>query len=282
MVSDSPPAPPESGPVIGVSWPRSGHHMLVRLLTLYFGPGFGYCDFYGGKPRVAGIETCCGRTPCIHAERIKLTKSHDFDLDLPQIPGQKYLIQYRAFAPSVVSNFELFVRNGGEDSMMSFHDFASSEFTRYLGFVERWVRSDFAKDQLVLDYSTFLADPQAELARTIAFVDPADPLDAGRIARAIERVDGQEVKEGKVTDLRGAGIHAERSLDDFRHCTPWLQWDLENLHLPHGAVIKAFRKILDRDPNRAHMLYFQSFPTVEELETYLRNSDEYKSIRENE
>ena len=95
--------------VIGVSWPRSGHHLLVRLLTLYFGETFRYCDFYGG------VDNCCKTAPCTRAD-IHLAKSHDFDLALPQIADRKYLIQYRDFVPSVVSNFELHVRNGAPDT----------------------------------------------------------------------------------------------------------------------------------------------------------------------
>lgn len=252
--------------------------MLVRLLTLYFGPGFGYCNVYGGKPQVAGIDICCGRIPCLHAGRIHLTKSHDFNLNLPQVPGQRYLIQYRDFAPSVVSNFELFVCNGGEDSAESFHDFASNEFTRYLGFLQRWVRSDFARDQLVLNYSTFLGDPLTELGRAVAFVDPDTPLDEDRLRRAIADVDGQEVKRGQVRTLRKAGVHPERSLSDFRYHTPHLQKSLEELCLPHTAVVGAFLRILKRHPNRAHMLRFQSFRSVEELEAYLMASEEYGNL----
>ena len=56
--------------VTGVSWPRSGHHLLVRMLKLYFGETFGYCDFYGG------IEGCCKTVPCTRTDSVHLTKSH--------------------------------------------------------------------------------------------------------------------------------------------------------------------------------------------------------------
>jgi len=29
-----------------VSWPRSGHHLLERVLGAYFGERWGYCEFY--------------------------------------------------------------------------------------------------------------------------------------------------------------------------------------------------------------------------------------------
>lgn len=267
----------ETSPIIGISWPRSGHHMLVRLLQLYFGPNFGYCDFYGGKPWVEEIDTCCGQIPCAHADRIWLTKNHDFDLDLPQIEGERYLIQYRDFAPSVISNFELHVRNGGADTALSFRKFASGEFSRYLGFIERWVHSDFARDQLALNYSTFLSDPQAELARTVAFIRPDMAIDTDRIAEAIANVDGQEVKQGKVKTLHKSGVHPERALKDFRHYTPALERDLLGLRLSRRVVMEVFDAVLARAPAEANVLRFQGFDSGEALMEHLKDSDEYRA-----
>lgn len=268
--------PDPTGPVIGVSWPRSGHHMLVRLLQLYFGPEFGYCDFYGGKPWVDEIETCCKQIPCVHADRIWLTKNHDFELNLPQIPNQKYLIQYRDFAPSVVSNFELFVRNGGEDSVLAFRKFASGEFTRYLGFVERWVTSEFATDQLRLNYSVFLNDPHTELSRAVTFLNPGTPVDADRIAAAIANVDGEEIKQGRVKSLHKSGVHPERALSDFRHFSPALEMELNNLHLSRSAVMEVFDTVLGRAPAEANVLRFQGFETREALTEELVDTEEYR------
>lgn len=275
-MTQQPPPVSRSGPIIGVSWPRSGHHMLVRLLQLYFGPEFGYCDFYGGNPWVAEIDVCCGQIPCARGERIWLTKNHDFELDLPQIEGQKYLIQYRDFAPSVISNFELFVRNGGADTALSFRKFASGEFTRYQGFTERWVTSAFGRAQLGLNYSTFLSDPHTELDRAVAYIRPDLPVDADRIARAIADVDGEEVKQGRVKPLHKSGVHPERALSDFRHYTPALENELTSLKLSRRAVMEVFDQILGRPPAEANVLRFQSIESREALSANLMQSDEYR------
>lgn len=279
MTQKNPTAPDAPSPIIGVSWPRSGHHMLVRMLQLYFRCDFGYCDFYGGKPWVDEIETCCKQIPCRHAGRIWLTKNHDFDLDLAQIEGQRYLIQYREFAPSVISNFELHVRNGGADTPLSFRKFASGEFSRYLGFIERWVHSDFARDQLTLNYTTFLSDPQTELARTVAFIRPDMAIDTHRIAQAIENVDGQEVKQGKIKTLHKSGVHPERALSDFRHHTPALEGELLGLRLSRRVVMEVFDAVLGRFPAEANVLRFQGFDSGEALTEQLQASDEYRSRR---
>jgi len=57
--------------VAGVSWPRSGHHLLQRLLQSYF-PSLLYCDFYGAE------TDCCKRIPCSRP-KVGFSKSHDFN-----------------------------------------------------------------------------------------------------------------------------------------------------------------------------------------------------------
>ena len=74
--------------VVGISWPRSGHHMLLRLLKLYFGPSFGYCSLYGDRPEHPEVPQCCRCVPCTNAGKINFSKNHDFDLSP--------VIQYRS------------------------------------------------------------------------------------------------------------------------------------------------------------------------------------------
>ncbi|WP_217639326.1 hypothetical protein [Salinihabitans flavidus] len=265
--------------MIGISWPRSGHRMLVGLLKLYFGKSFGYCNFHSGKPSVEDISTCCKQIPCKHAGRIMLTKNHDFDLSVPQLEGEKYLIQYRDFAPSVVSNFELFVRNGNEDSVLSFRKFVSNQFSRYLDFVNKWVHSPFAQDQLVLNYGTFLDDPHGELQRTIRYFDPEAEPDTDRIAQAIAEVDGQKIEQKTVKALHKSGVHGDRDLRQFRHYSPALFDEIERLRLPRQTVIAAFRKHLGRAPSELNILRFQGYESKEAFEVFLQDSKEYRLLK---
>jgi hypothetical protein len=264
-------------PVVGISWPRSGHHMLVRLLQLYFGSAFGYCDYYSGKPAVPDLASCCGKVPCRHPDRVTLTKNHDFDLAAPQVEGQKYLIQYRDFIPSVVSNFELYLRQGGEDTALSFRKFASAEFTRYLGFTDKWVHSDFARHQLLLNYGEFLRDPQTELTRVVTFIAPGLHVDHARIVDAVDRVDGEKIEQKKVERLTGVGVHKERDVRDFRHYSPALFAQLAALRLPRECVTGAFLRLLGRNPKEENVLVLQGYESLEALEAFLRGSDEYRA-----
>lgn len=77
------------------SLPRSGLHYLKSTLSRVFGEHFSFCEWYQ-EPG------CCKRMPCAltgfatHAEqtgnlRIRLTKSHDFDLADPIFDTNRYL-----------------------------------------------------------------------------------------------------------------------------------------------------------------------------------------------
>jgi len=217
-------------PHIGVSWPRSGHHLLVRLLQHALGPGFGYCQHYHTS------AACCGRLPCLRGD-IHLTKSHDFAGDLPQLQGRRYLVQHRAFLPSVISDFELVVRGGGEDSRSAFLRHASRRFGAFRTFRSRWVESDFARRQIVLCYEDLVADPEEALGRVLASLAPGPGPDPARIACAVREVDGERIERGAVQHLRGAGVHAPRDPRRFRHHDPELFALLARLRLTREDVL---------------------------------------------
>lgn len=264
-------------PVQGISWPRSGHHLVVRLLQGYFGPAFGYCEFHRAeRPSVPGIEKCCKTVPCAYGARgVHFTKNHDFDLDAPQVEGLPYLVQYRDFVPSVVSNFELFIRTGGEDSAEAFRRFASNQFTRYANFTDKWVNSDFISDQIVLHYDDLTAHPEEALAHMVRWFAPDHTPDTARIAQVVRAVDGQKVERAKTTKLAGTGVHASRDVRDFRYYAPQLFDALANLKLRREDVIATFRKVLGRKPGEPNMLRLQCQPDLETLEATLRASPEY-------
>jgi hypothetical protein len=257
--------------VVGVSWPRSGHGMLMRLLKLYYGPGFGYCEFYRDD-----ID-CCRQFPCTRQDSVHFTKNHDWDLALPQLPGRKYLIQYRSFLPSVVSNFELHVRGGGPDTPEGFRAFASREFERYDAFMRKWVQSDFARRQLTLNYGAFLQAPETEFARVVAFFTPEQDVNRERIAEAVANVASERVTASNITREAGAGVHQERDVRAFRHYDAALFEMLERLKITRAEVVRAFEQVLGRKPREEAILPHQTYESGDELRTALRASDEYRA-----
>ena len=255
--------------VIGVSWPRSGHHLLARLFRLYHGPTFTYCGFYDQ----AG---CCGRVPCARAGEVRYSKNHDFDGTLPQRAGHRYLIQTRRFAPSVVSNFELYLREGGADTTDSFARFASAQFTAYRAFRDKWVTSDFARGQTVLAYEDLIRDPAMALTRALAPFGVTDP-DPDRLRAAIAQVDGEKVADRRITPCPGTGVHRPRDVTQFRHYDAKLFGYLDKLKLTRQEVNRLFRRHLGRDAAEANMLALQTNPSLDALERMILGSPEYTS-----
>lgn len=258
---------PRPSYVMGVSWPRSGHHLLARLLRLYYGPNFSYCGVYEQRE-------CCGQMPCARAGQIRYSKNHDFEGALPQDLSQRYLIQTRAFAPSVVSNFELYLREGGTDDAESFARFASAQFTAYRAFQTKWVTSDFARTQLVISYEELLQDPAHALRAALAAFGEMSP-NATRIRAAIGQVDGEEVAHRRIRPRPGTGVHPPRDVTQFRHYDATLFGYLDKLKLTRQEVIEMFRCHLGRDAAEANMLALQTTPTVAAVEQMILSSREY-------
>lgn len=253
--------------VMGVSWPRSGHHLLVRLIRLYYGPKFTYCGFYGQPD-------CCGQTPCARAGMIRYSKNHDFDGTLPQDAEQRHLIQTRAFAPSVVSNFELYLREGGRDDAASFARFASAQFTAWRAFQDKWVTSGFARTQTVIPYEALIRDPATALTYALSSFGDTTP-DPARLRAAISEVDGEDVAQRRITPRPGSGVHAPRDVTQFRHYDAHLFRHLDKLHLTRQEVNRLFRRNLGRDAAEANMLALQASPSLEALERMILGSPEY-------
>ena len=257
--------------VVGVSWPRSGHHLLARLLRLYYGPKFTYCGFYG-QPG------CCGQVPCARAGQVRYSKNHDFDGTLPQDAGQRHLIQTRAFTPSVVSNFELHLREGGRDDAASFARFASAQFAAWRAFQEKWVTSDFARTQTVIPYEALIRDPVTALTYALTSFGESRP-DPARLRAAIASVDGEDVAERRITPRPGSGVHAPRDVTQFRHYDAKLFGYLDKLTLTRQEVNRMFRRHLGRDAAEANMLALQASPALDVLERMILGSPEYTSRR---
>lgn len=266
LVSTRPHGPPPY--VMGVSWPRSGHHLLVRLLRLYYGPDFAYCAFYNQGPG------CCGQAPCARPGRVRFSKNHDFDGTLKLRRRQPCIVQIRAFPPSVVSNFELYLRQGGRDDAASFARFASAEFTRYRAFRDKWVRAPAARGLTVIDYADLVARPAAELSRALA-VFGTDRPDPDRLARAVAHVDGEAVAQRRVMPRPRAGVHAPRDVTQFRHYDAKLFGYLDKLTLTRQEVTEAFRRHLGRDAAEGNMLALQTTASVAALHEMILGSPEY-------
>jgi hypothetical protein len=133
--------------IISVSIPRSGHHLLIQILSHYFKIGqFLYCERYTDSE-------CCGRTPCnavgrraknafgtdIHL-RLFLQKSHDREYEVSIEPSSRYVVQLRDPAQAVIGWLRWEMTRGWRDNF-SLGDIPRNVFDflcYYIRFSHKW------------------------------------------------------------------------------------------------------------------------------------------------
>ncbi len=196
---------------VGVSYPRSGHHLLVRVLEEYFSSDFKYCEYY--KP-----DDCCRNVPCSRPSSISLSKNHDYKDSVPLIGNQRYLIQYRSFLPALISNYELKCRNSGEDSEALFWRFANKQRHRYARFMERWGAPPPPGSRFVrVSYERLTGNALEAFAPIIHEFCPDREVDRQRLAAILGSADRLSVEQGKPTVEVNAGVAAFRDIRAFRY-----------------------------------------------------------------
>ncbi len=170
--------------LVGVSIPRSGHHHLASMLQASLGDDLSYCEFYSDAE-------CCRSVPCTRggAARVRYQKGHDLDLALPvDLPGVRYLVQYRDPVAEAVSDRELFLSATGFTTPPT-----SDQYTHWLagkvryfaGFAGKWLRRPLP-EVLVIDYDRLVADPVSVLDEVCRHIG------ISRSREAIEQVSSRE------------------------------------------------------------------------------------------
>jgi hypothetical protein len=208
--------------VAGVSWPRSGHHLLARIMKSYFGYDFRHCEFYGKKE-------CCRAFPCSRQNIIAFSKSHDFDGRLQASDSVPLIIQYRSFAPSIISWFDLRIRDRGyPDTKEAFWKHAAEHAPYYHAFTKKWVERS-SVNWLRIRYEDLTRQPTLWCAEAIKLFSPGSRIDLDRLWYAIEVCDSLKVGANGEQVLSGFGVRQTRMLSDFRYFTSSMEEELEQL-----------------------------------------------------
>lgn len=176
--------------LIGASIPRSGHHFLQRMLSLYFGDQIYYCEVYS-QPN------CCKQVPCTRraGHRVIYQKSHDRDFSLnPGVASALYLVQYRHPVPEALSDRELDLRDGLGRRSLNYRRtrnyygwWLASKAHYYRRFHDKW----FAKrvpNGAYLDYAELAANPMATVGPIIDWVD--GNIDTEKLERVVAQASG--------------------------------------------------------------------------------------------
>ena len=195
--------------VIGVSFPRSGHHIIYRILKRYhyhrmirersliyrvfkrfFDPDMLYCDSLGNNNKNCG----CGKVPCINKDN-NFSKNHDFDVLLKRgitiEKGRRYLIQYRNPVRSIASNYYLHCQNYPDyNSLSGWKKFSIREIKYWKAFVSKWVieMPGTGAGFIIIPYDKLMTDPVEMSLRALQF-SYSEPIYLRLMFHAIKVVD---------------------------------------------------------------------------------------------
>lgn len=200
--------------VQGVSFPRSGHHLLVGHLRDYFScvpcRGERFRElllriFGGSRRRFQQFEYCnyyqhCGRHWCRNASTV-FQKNHDLELTLPIHSGRFHLIQIREALPAIISWYELAIQRGWDnavDSSDGWKRFFDQKLHFYLKFSAKWLAPEIGSFSLVSWYEQYVKDPVATLVPLIRVFAPAHEVRLD----ILQDVAGTNPDIRRVTDFR--------------------------------------------------------------------------------
>jgi hypothetical protein len=160
----------------GVSYPRSGHSLLVEFLMTYVGPGFHYCEYYTG----------CRQWPCVNRGN-HFQKNHDFGLSLPVSRDRPLLVQFRSPLYSIASNFALLaIRAPTRFTLEGWERYAIVSIVAWRHWIHKWILGLDHQDALLLSYDKLVRHPDDHLSRALLFfgIKP-DPV---RVRAIVERM----------------------------------------------------------------------------------------------
>lgn len=200
-----------------VSFPRSGHHLLVNLLLKYFSKNINYQNTDGprthevcknvlqaGDFRYCEFYQHCQQTPCSDL-KINFQKNHDFDLKLKNVFNFKYIIQYRHALGSLVSWYMIMVEKEEiEDSKEAWEFFVYQKIIFWKKFTQKWVLKNKHPNILYLSYEALLKHPQEKLEEVINFIRPETTINL----KLIEKI------------IHTQKIRALRQLNSFKYFDP--------------------------------------------------------------
>jgi hypothetical protein len=136
-----------------VSFPRSGHHWLVRELQERLGPDWVYDEHHETGNT---LEKCSA----IHAQ-----KTHDFQLDVSKSPEFLHVVQVRAWEPSAKSWAGLH-----KCSINDLPAAANVDMDFRWKWIEKWIVEP-CPNRLIVRYEDMLTDLMAVVDSVVAHIE---------------------------------------------------------------------------------------------------------------
>jgi hypothetical protein len=147
-------------PIIFVSFPRSGQHLLERLTSFFsrkLGYEFSYCPSY---------SFCKNCSP-----DCSIKKDHDLDLETDKSTEKRFLVLFRSNMIEQLEAWHRMIQNPNSNErynnfqldynkktdLKKMLNFASSRIDYYNGFIKKWVLN-VDNNIYKLDYDSFIND----------------------------------------------------------------------------------------------------------------------------
>lgn len=158
-----------------ISFPRSGQHLLERLLNfiyLYYNKNYSYCEFYN----------CCKTLPC--KKKCIFQKNHDFHLTLGMPSDNKFIVLYRrdkirqleAYFRFNYLNSDKHVKINYENSKLfnELIQFIKQRSKYYDEFIQKYVTSKWYTNSLIIEYGDFMNEPKKYIKNLIEYLNLKD------------------------------------------------------------------------------------------------------------
>jgi len=193
-----------------ITFPRSGHHLLVNILCKYFSNDVTFQEIQGDETTVhcrdviiAGdFKYCefynhCQSIPCSHADTT-FTKNHDFGFNVRITDRFNYLVLYRHPIASIVSWYEyilntplknaftaqMFVHKL-EETREAWEYFAQTAMRYWKDFMHKWFIHN-KKPIYALQYESLVSRTNLSLIGVIHMLEPEKEIDIQHLCKCID------------------------------------------------------------------------------------------------
>jgi hypothetical protein len=190
-----------------ITFPRSGHHLVVNVLIKYFSKNTKHREILGNQTRLyckntiaAGkLHYCeyynhCQSTPCSDS-KTNLQKNHDFGLNEGIDNNYRYIILYRHPLDAVVSWYRFFVEGSFlekifgifiNDKKESWQDFSKKAIIFWKNFIKKWLYQTHIEHKLLMSYEEIIETPIISFINVLKFIDPDSEINLLLLKKCIE------------------------------------------------------------------------------------------------
>jgi hypothetical protein len=150
-----------------VTFPRSGHHWLVRMLQHALGDEMVYSEYHETGVTLESDPT------------VNVQKCHDFELDLPYKPEFRHVVQVREFLPAVLSWWKIY-KGWESKSAPELIRFIQEKQEFYKLWNRRWRYN--CEPILIVRYEILSQNPKYSVSRALRWITDKSDDECERLA----------------------------------------------------------------------------------------------------